>query len=254
MRIAVALFDVCERSFWHWTTMPVGRCVMRTAESVLFTCCPPAPLERYVSMRSSDSSISTGASSGRSGATTICANAVCRRWAESNGDWRTRRCTPRSAFSVPYAFSPLTVTVADLRPASSPGLASIVSVWKPRSAAQRRYMPQQHVGPVLRVGSARARVDLEDGVARVVLAVEERVLLQTSELALERRDELRDLLLVLAEREQLRRVLELALEPLVALELADEPRVLGRDASRTRLVVPEPGSAHRLLELDASRR
>ena len=25
IRIAVCLFEVCERSFWHWTTMPVGR-------------------------------------------------------------------------------------------------------------------------------------------------------------------------------------------------------------------------------------
>ena len=46
MRSAVCLFDDCERSFWHWTTMPVGRCVIRTAESVLFTCWPPAPLAR----------------------------------------------------------------------------------------------------------------------------------------------------------------------------------------------------------------
>ena len=61
MRIAVALLDVCERSFWHCTTIPVGRCVIRTAESVLFTCCPPAPLARYVSMRRSASSISTSA-------------------------------------------------------------------------------------------------------------------------------------------------------------------------------------------------
>ena len=113
---------------------------MRTAESVLFTCWPPAPLERYVSMRRSDSSISTGASSGRSGATTTCANAVCRRCAASNGESRTSRWTPRSAFSVPYAFSPLTATVADLRPASSPGLASSTSASKPRSADQRRYM------------------------------------------------------------------------------------------------------------------
>ena len=36
--IAFALFCVCERSFWHDTTTPVGRCVMRTAESVTFTC------------------------------------------------------------------------------------------------------------------------------------------------------------------------------------------------------------------------
>ena len=31
--------------------MPVGKWVMRTAESVLLMCCPPAPLARKVSMR-----------------------------------------------------------------------------------------------------------------------------------------------------------------------------------------------------------
>ena len=93
-----------------------------------------------------------------------------------------------------------------------------------------------------------------DGVPGVVLPVEERVLLQPCELVLERRDELRDLAFVLAELEELAHVGELALQPLVALELADEARVLGRDARRARLVVPEPGSAHRLLELDAARR
>ena len=46
MRSAVCLFEVWERSFWHWTTIPVGMCVIRTAESVLFTCWPPAPLAR----------------------------------------------------------------------------------------------------------------------------------------------------------------------------------------------------------------
>jgi hypothetical protein len=30
-------------SSWHSTTMPVARCVIRTAESVLLMCCPPAP-------------------------------------------------------------------------------------------------------------------------------------------------------------------------------------------------------------------
>ena len=46
MLIAVALFCSCERSFWHATTMPLGRCVIRTAESVVFTPWPPGPLER----------------------------------------------------------------------------------------------------------------------------------------------------------------------------------------------------------------
>ena len=39
----VARFLCCERSLWHCTTMLVGRCVMRTALSVLLTCWPPAP-------------------------------------------------------------------------------------------------------------------------------------------------------------------------------------------------------------------
>jgi hypothetical protein len=52
-------FLCCERSSWHSTTTPVGRCVMRIAESVLLTCWPPAPEARKVSMRSSAGLIST---------------------------------------------------------------------------------------------------------------------------------------------------------------------------------------------------
>ncbi|MNC96169.1 hypothetical protein D3C83_134640 [compost metagenome] len=44
--IASARLRCCERSFCDATTMLVGRWVMRTAESVLFTCCPPAPEAR----------------------------------------------------------------------------------------------------------------------------------------------------------------------------------------------------------------
>ena len=32
-------------SSWHDTTSPVGLCVMRTAESVVFTDCPPGPVD-----------------------------------------------------------------------------------------------------------------------------------------------------------------------------------------------------------------
>ncbi len=46
MRIAVSRFCNCDRSFWQETTMPLGRCVMRTAVSVLLTFCPPAPVAR----------------------------------------------------------------------------------------------------------------------------------------------------------------------------------------------------------------
>ena len=44
--MALFLFFNWLRSFWHCATMPVGRCVIRTAESVLLTCWPPAPDER----------------------------------------------------------------------------------------------------------------------------------------------------------------------------------------------------------------
>ena len=48
--------------------------------------------------------------------------------------------------------------------------------------------PEHHLGPVLRVGAAGAGVDRDDGVASVVLAVEERVLLQPRELRGDRRE------------------------------------------------------------------
>ncbi|MNW08645.1 hypothetical protein D3C71_2054680 [compost metagenome] len=44
--MARARFLCCERSSWHSTTIPVGKCVIRIAESVLLTCWPPAPEAR----------------------------------------------------------------------------------------------------------------------------------------------------------------------------------------------------------------
>ena len=35
--MAFSLFCSCERSSWHSIFIPVGRCMMRTAESVVFT-------------------------------------------------------------------------------------------------------------------------------------------------------------------------------------------------------------------------
>ena len=46
MAQAMARFLICERSCWLATTMLVGMCVMRTAESVVLTCWPPAPEAR----------------------------------------------------------------------------------------------------------------------------------------------------------------------------------------------------------------
>ena len=99
--IAVSLFWVWERSFCDWATIPVGRWVSRTAESVLLTCCPPAPCDRNVSTRISSQLSSIGASSSGSGITSTSPNVVCRRFWASNGLIRTSRWTPRSARSQP---------------------------------------------------------------------------------------------------------------------------------------------------------
>ncbi len=44
--MAMSRFWSCERSFWQATTRPLGRWVMRTAESVVLTSWPPGPEER----------------------------------------------------------------------------------------------------------------------------------------------------------------------------------------------------------------
>ena len=139
--------DIARSRFWCWlrsdwtaTTMPVGRWVSRTAESVLLTCWPPAPEARYVSTRRSFSSISTLASSGTCGMTSTRAKLVCRRFCESYGLIRTSRCTPRSLRSFPYAQRPSMLKLTLLRPASSPSVASRISVLKRLRSAQRRYM------------------------------------------------------------------------------------------------------------------
>jgi len=47
---AIARFLICDFSCWHFTTTPVGLWVRRTAESVVFTLWPPAPVERITSI------------------------------------------------------------------------------------------------------------------------------------------------------------------------------------------------------------
>ena len=76
--------------------IPVGMCVMRTAESVMLTYWPPAPHERKVSILRSSGRISICTLSGRTGTTSTEAKLVWRRFAESKGDMRTRRWTPCS--------------------------------------------------------------------------------------------------------------------------------------------------------------
>ncbi len=114
---------------------------------------------------------------------------------------------------------------------------------------------QQHVGPVLRVGAARAGVDRADRVAVVVLTGEQRAQLQRVELTAERFEPGADLALdrlvallagKLGERLEIRnRAVELIDEGDVLLEL----RELGVDLAGAILVVPEVGLADLDLEL-----
>ena len=111
---------------------------------------------------------------------------------------------------------------------------------------------KEHLGPVLRVGPPRAGVNRDDGVPGVVLTPEERVLFQPREVPLqghEGRSDLAELPIVGGEFEQLLEVGDIAGKPVVALEMARQASMLGREGSRLLLVVPEPGLAHRLLEL-----
>src|SRR3954453_14818219 len=101
MSQACALFLCCERPAWQTTATPVGICVSRTADSVLLTCWPPAPPERIVSTRTSDSAISILIELSTTGKIATLENEEGRGALESNGEISPSRCPPASVFSQP---------------------------------------------------------------------------------------------------------------------------------------------------------
>src|SRR5439155_1132722 len=107
---------------------------------------------------------------------------------------------------------------------------------------------QDHLGPVLRVGAAGARVDRDERVAGVVAAAEEALLLEVLEAALDVAELLLDLAGEVGVVAELDEVLDVALEPLELVELAADLGVLGVDLRRGLAVVPEAGRLHLLLE------
>src|SRR5437667_2163791 len=125
-RIAFARFFSCERSSWHVTTSPVGRCVIRTAESVVLTPCPPGPEDRYTSTRRSFSSILTSTSSA-SGSTATVTVEVWIRPLDSVTGTRCTRWTPRSNFRRLQAPRPWMNRITSLNPPTPVALASITS-------------------------------------------------------------------------------------------------------------------------------
>src|SRR2546421_411024 len=142
IRIARSLFCSCERSFWQDTTIPVGRWVIRTAESVVFTLCPPGPLDRNTSTRRSPGSIVTSVSSASGVTSTPAAEVWMRPW-DSVAGTRWTRCTPPSHFSraqTPSARD-LMATATSLyppRPDSCASGSSAAARWIGVSSAKRR--------------------------------------------------------------------------------------------------------------------
>src|ERR1035441_9052072 len=108
-------FLICDFSSWQLTTVLVGRCVIRTAEYVVFTLCPPGPDEQNVSMRRSLGSILMSTSSASGSTATVIAD-VCTRPCVSVAGTRCTRCTPDSYFSCEYTLLPSMIAVTSFNP------------------------------------------------------------------------------------------------------------------------------------------
>src|SRR5579863_379025 len=119
---------------------------------------------------------------------------------------------------------------------------------EPTTLGPAQVHAQQDLRPVLRVGSPGVSLDGDDRVAGVILAREERVLLQLRELLLRLVQDGEQLLLG-ERRGALLQEGEVALQLLVPVELALRARVLGRQLRGSLLVVPEIGFPELLSEL-----
>ena len=87
------------------TTSPVGLCVMRTAESVVFTLWPPGPDDRYTSIWRSFGSMSTSTSAASGSTVTVAEEVWMRPWLSVTGT-RCTRCGPPSWCSRGHTPSP----------------------------------------------------------------------------------------------------------------------------------------------------
>ena len=137
--MARSLFLYWLRSSWHSTTVPVGRWVMRMADSVLLTCCPPAPEERKVSICRSLGSMVNSTSSA-SGITATVAAEVWMRPEDSVSGTRWTRWVPASNFRRDQAPWPSMVALASLTPPSSVVFSYTSSMFQPRRSAYRAYI------------------------------------------------------------------------------------------------------------------
>ena len=108
-------FFNCERSSRQVTTRPVGKCVMRMAESVVLTLCPPGPEDRYVDLQVLGLDVDLhllrfeqDRDRRRRGVDASRASVVGTRWT---------RCAPLSHLRCLAAFLPLTLKMTSFEPA-----------------------------------------------------------------------------------------------------------------------------------------
>ena len=168
--------------------MPVGMCVIRTAESVVLTLWPPGPLERKTSTLSSFSGISIESSLSMSGMTSTAAKLVWRRPWLSNGLIRTSRWVPRLDGEVPERVRHVDLEGRRLEA----GLLGVGGVHDLRRVAvalgPAQVHPHEHLGEVGGVDATGAGADRDDGLALVVLPRQQGADLELADVLLQGRE------------------------------------------------------------------
>ena len=170
--MALSRFLCCERSFWHCTTMPVGKCVMRTAESVMLTCWPPAPpdAERIDAQIvrldvDFDLVVDLRVDENRGERRVAARVGVERRDAHQavHADLGLQQAV--GVLAVDFESDGLDARAFALQPVGDHGLEAV-------ALRPAQVHAQQHFGPVLAFGAAGAGMDGHDGAARASFSPE----------------------------------------------------------------------------------
>ena len=130
IRKAFVLFLSCDLSSWQVTIIPEGRWVILTAESVVFTLCPPGPDDLYTSIFKSLGSIFTSTSSASGRTATVAAEVWILPWASVRGTLWTL-CIPLSYLIFLNTSLPSTENIISLNPPIPVGLEFITSIFQP---------------------------------------------------------------------------------------------------------------------------
>ena len=144
----------------------MGKWVIRTAESVVLTLCPPGPVERKTSMRRSFALIWMSTSSASGSTATVTVEVWIRPLASVAGT-RCTRWTPLSNLSRLYAPRPSTVQIASFIPPIPVALPAIISTRQRCVSAYRSVHAEQLGGEQAGLFPARAGPDLQDDVPLV---------------------------------------------------------------------------------------